>query len=288
MNYWPALEGIFPKTSTFEPLSGGLINQVFRVQNGDATWIVKHAPPFVATAPDMPLSPLRLAVEKSALELAQRFNTPHIRVPDVLAYLPDDHVLVLEDVGVLPSLSADLEHALPTLAEWLAELHLATRSLPPLPDFGVHEIRKISQYDPIALAIEHRNPKISEELRWASHYFSTASCLTMGDLWPASILQSPKTLTVIDWEFSAHGQPEQDVAHLCAHLFLGFNAEIEEFFLNSYAPSKSWKEMQRRAFRAHRTAEILQRTMGKFAGTGAAADLDQNTRQTMVDQLLAN
>jgi tRNA A-37 threonylcarbamoyl transferase component Bud32 len=45
-------------------------------------------------------------------------------------------------------------------------------------------------------------------------------CLTMGDLWPPSMLVTDDGLRIIDWEFSHFGLPGQDLGHFAAHLWM--------------------------------------------------------------------
>jgi len=258
--------------ATQERLLGGLINDVYRVSGPLGSLILKSAPAFIASAPEIPLSPRRLAVENAALKIAQEFDTRSVQVPNVLHFDESASVLLTEDLGVGPTLrkSDNLMADLNDLAAWLKRLHQSTQHLPELPDFGVHAVRKTNQYVPLSEQIKYSNGAFSEELIWVADYFSTRpSCLIMGDLWMPSVLKR-KNLFIIDWEFSAHGHPEQDVAHLAAHLFLSYGSALESHFLNAYQIG-DWNEVQCRAFRAHRGAELLQRTIGAFPGTGGAS-----------------
>jgi aminoglycoside phosphotransferase (APT) family kinase protein len=45
-------------------------------------------------------------------------------------------------------------------------------------------------------------------------------CLTMGDLWPPSVLVAGKDLRIIDWELAHYGHPMQDIAHVAAHAWM--------------------------------------------------------------------
>jgi 5-methylthioribose kinase len=253
-------------------LPGGLINDVYRISGPLGSLILKSAPAFIASAPELPLSPRRLAVENAALKIAKDFNTESVQVPNVLHFDESASVLLTEDLGDGPTLrkSNNLMQDLSELAAWLKRLHHSTQDLPELPDFGVHSVRKTNQYVPLSEQIKYSNGAFSKELIWAADYFQTEpKSLIMGDLWMPSVLKRNK-LFVIDWEFSAHGHPEQDVGHLAAHLFLSYGSALESHFLNAYQVG-AWNEGQHRAFRAHRGAELLQRTIGAFPGTGGAS-----------------
>ncbi len=258
--------------ATQELLPGGLINHVYRISGPQGSLILKYAPAFIASAPEIPLSPRRLAVENAALKIAQEFNTDSVQVPKVLDYDESASVLLTQDLGAGPTLrrSDNLMEDLRELAGWLKTVHHNTQHLPDLPDFGVHAVRKANQYVPLSEQIKYSNGAFSKELIWAADYFSIRpKCLIMGDLWMPSVLKREK-LFVIDWEFAAHGHPEQDVAHLAAHLFLSYGSALESHFLNAYQIG-DWNELQHRAFHAHRGAELLQRTIGAFPGTGGAS-----------------
>jgi 5-methylthioribose kinase len=45
-------------------------------------------------------------------------------------------------------------------------------------------------------------------------------CLTVGDLWPPSVLAVEEGLRLIDWKLAHYGRPLQDVAHFLAHLWM--------------------------------------------------------------------
>ena len=260
------------------PLSGGLVNHVFRVVGEHGQLVAKHAPPHVAAAPDIALDPSRLKVETAALEMVAACATPNVRAPRVLAYHEDANVLLMEDLGVLDDLFAlgNPIAAFDTLATFLRHVH----ALQPydLPTFGIHESRAQNQYRPLTEVV---SGPLKRELEWAADYFaSPATGLVMGDLWPASVLVSPPKFFIIDWEFATHGHVEQDVAHLAAHIRMRWGLETELAWLASYDVG-AWTPTQHRAFRVHRAAEILQRTIGAFAGTGGARWLGE-TKDALV------
>ena len=72
-----------------EPLSGGLLNHVYRVYLDDqSTVVLKHSPPYVASAPQIPLDPGRSRIEATALEDFER------QLVRELAHLQELQVLV--------------------------------------------------------------------------------------------------------------------------------------------------------------------------------------------------
>ncbi|PSQ94442.1 MAG: hypothetical protein BRD53_06145, partial [Bacteroidetes bacterium SW_7_64_58] len=109
-------------------------------------------------------------------------------------------------------------------------------------------------------------------------------CLTMGDLWPPSVLveeEGPNLsgLRLIDWELAHYGRPLQDVAHWCAHLWMQQHRAPSEpvaeavtahrtAFLATYsdalgdAEAALWTDAERRDAAVHFGAEILVRADG--------------------------
>jgi 5-methylthioribose kinase len=278
---------------------GGLVNVVHRVGAEPlGSVIVKHAPPHVASAPEIPLSPARLAFEHSALcalapggALGGAFGM-RVRVPRVLGADLASAVLVLEDFGALPDLATALA-ARPSLAgslhglgEALAGLHVRSAGRAHLAavfdNADVQATRLRVQYEPVgrwlaeadvadASALGARAAALGRALR------APGRCLTMGDLWPASVLASGGDLCLIDWEFAHYGRPLQDVAHLAAHLWMheqraqeseaanAFERARREFLLGYATAAPDLFDAAELADAAvHAGCEILARTLGPF------------------------
>ena len=113
------------------------------------------------------------------------------------------------------------------------------------------------------------------------HLLSPGRCLTMGDLWPPSVLVGAEGLRIIDWELAHYGRPLQDLAHWEAHLWMqkhrapseavvdaiehlrtAFRAAYREAMGESYG--ELWDADERRAAAVHFGAEILVRAVGAF------------------------
>ena len=140
------VHGLFPSSSlSIQVLTGGVLNYTVRVSfdppistslppqaytggptkskhfQNLKTAVLKHAPPYVATIPTIPLPVSRQLVEKGALEFLHgedvkypsfNVNTLHsdselsvAKVPHLLWHDPAAHVLWIEDLGELRSLS---------------------------------------------------------------------------------------------------------------------------------------------------------------------------------------
>lgn len=231
-----------------EALSGGLLNQVWRLRAADGrTVILKYAPPHVASDPAVPLSPARLDHEARALRLfapGGRLATlagdddATIRPPRLLGHLPAAHALWMEDVGPANDLGLALAVAgRRPVASWgqalgafVGRLHRA--SLRPgfpaaaLANPAIQEARLHIQYRAVG-----EQARLAGVRAWrrvgrravalGEAFLQPGRCLVMGDLWLASVLVTPAArLRMIDWEFAHFGQPAQDLGHFGAHCWL--------------------------------------------------------------------
>lgn len=271
------------------PLTGGLMNRVWRVPGDPTSVIVKFAPPYVAAAPSIPVDPSRLGYEARALELlAARAAAWPVRAPRLLYHDPGRSVLVMEDLGDLP----DLARLLATgaagrargahLGGFLGELHATTRDLVGHHNAPVQVTRKAVQYDAVA-GLSGVDPEAARAARdLGRRLLEPGRCLVMGDLWPPSVLGAVAgdELFLIDWEFSHKGQPAQDLGHLLAHLWMledrgpaALRARVAGFregFLDGYleglgqAGDLLLDEGTRRDTAVHMGCEVLARTRGAF------------------------
>lgn len=278
---------------------GGLVNVVHRVgAEPTGSVIVKHAPPHLASAPEIPLSPARLAFEHSALcalapggalggALGMRVRAPRVLGADLASA-----VLVLEDFGALPDLATALAAqppiavALRPLGEALAGLHLRSAARADLAaafdNADVQATRLRVQYEPVGKWLAEAGVADASVLGARAAALGRAllapgRCLTMGDLWPPSVLASGADLRLIDWEFAHYGRPLQDVAHLAAHLWMreqrtkeseaarAYERARREFLLGYAAAAPTVFDAAELADAAvHAGCEILARTLGPF------------------------
>ena len=300
-----------------ERLPGGNLNIVWRVPGGGRSLIVKYAPPYIAVDPDTPLDPSRLCIEARCLEALATggrladVTEPTVRAPrpvDVNAEIP---VLIMEDIGDVPSLDQWLREENPAgleekaalqgrrLGRFLGRLHTTTsnddRYADAFNNRPMQETRLAVQYQNVAEMLRAggvddadtlgaRAESLGERLLEPGH------CLTMGDLWPSSVLVAEEGLCLIDWELAHYGRPLQDVAHFLAHLWMQRHrassdavAEAVEihrdFFLTTYADMLStteaplWTDVERRDAVVHFGAEILVRAVGPFQDGSVYAGL---------------
>ena len=232
----------FEPTGTPVRLPEGNLNVVWRVPGQPEPVIVKFAPPYIAANPDVPLDPSRLEVEANALHALASGSalnavcTEHVRPPHPIGMHADPHVLIMEDVGVHPTLGRWLRSADATLdraahigrqtGQFIGHLHAATVERNHLSrqfdNRAMQETRLAVQYEAVeemlltagvegAASLGERAVALGEKL------LEPGVCLTMGDLWPPSVLVTDKGLRIIDWELAHYGHPMQDIAHVAAH-----------------------------------------------------------------------
>jgi 5-methylthioribose kinase len=297
-------------TPTGEPtrLPEGNLNVVWRVLGAERSVIVKHAPPYIAADPDTPLDPSRLTIEARCLERlgpgGERAGLTGgaVRTPRPLDVSTDPHVLVMEDLGDLPTLDRwlrdrnpdEVQETAPVLGRrlgaFIGDLHTSTCGeeayAERFTNRPMQETRYAVQYQGVADMLEAGGVSDAEELGAKAKALGAAllepgRCLTMGDLWPPSVLIEGDALRLIDWELAHYGRPLQDVAHFLAHLWMQRHrapspavaeavGALRTAFLDAYwealgdAADALWTEAERRDAAIHVGAEILVRAVGPF------------------------
>jgi aminoglycoside phosphotransferase (APT) family kinase protein len=314
----------FTPEGTPERLPEGNLNEVWRVEGTPEPVIVKHAPPHVAANPDIPLTSERLVIEHRCLQALgpegalEACASDAARAPRPLHVSTDPYVLVMEDCGALPTLgrwwrgegpydavpSEDRSQAAGrSLGAFIGRLHAAThKDLDVAERFRnqpVQATRRAVQYQPAADMLDEAGVDDADALgaravALGERFLEPGICLTMGDLWPPSVLvgavaedsaaPSAPPLRVIDWELAHFGRPAQDLAHLLAHYWMqahrapsdAVRAAVEAHrtgFLAGYQEGVETEGLtydtlvtpQTRLDSAvHFAAEILVRTVGPF------------------------
>jgi 5-methylthioribose kinase len=302
------------RLAEFEPageptrLPEGNLNVVWRVPGMDRSVILKYAPPHIAVDPDTPLDPSRLTIEARCLKAlgAEGWLSdvvrPTARAPRLLDVQEEPHVLLMEDCGPVPTLGRWLRSAdpdavrarAPDVGRWLGgfigRLHRRTlddaNCATEFDNRSMQETRLSVQYRAVADmlraggvddadALGERAAALGEDL------LSPGQCLTMGDLWPPSVLVGGDGVRIIDWELAQYGRPFQDLAHWEAHLWMqrhrapgAERAEavegLRQGFRTAYhdalgaAHGALWDAAERRAAAVHFGAELLVRAVGAF------------------------
>lgn len=292
----------FEAESDLQKINGGNLNHVWRLEGKERSFIIKHAPPYIASNPDVPLSSERIHFEAKALSLfdtsgiLNELASDSIRPPALEYYSKEHSLLIMEDVGELPELQSEINDTDSvvrmgeTLGDFIGELHKRTFRSSELKDsFNNHDIQKTRnevQYQPAADyagevneskndALKSRMQKLGKEL------MQPGRCLVMGDLWPPSILVKRDKLRIIDWEFAHFGRPLQDTGHFAAHCWMqahtSFSATQAQLWQKVW--ESFWQEYRRATgnifpelfdhnefsgMKIHIAAEILIRAVGPF------------------------
>ena len=289
-------------------LPEGNLNVVWRVVGEETSVIVKYAPPYIAANPEMALDPVRLEVEARCLDVLgaegalASVSCSEVRPPHLIDMNAEDHILLMEDLGEVPTLgrwlredsAADVTAAAPTvggrLGRFIGQLHATTYNDPTYAEAfdnrPMQETRHAVQYQGVTEMLERGSVSDAERLGERAEdvgegLLKRGRCLTMGDLWPPSVLVKGETLRIIDWELAHYGRPLQDVAHWCAHLWMQKHCApspevattveaLRDAFLAAYrealgdAGTALWTGQEKRDAAVHLGAEILVRAVGPF------------------------
>jgi len=238
-------------TSTGAPvrMQGGNLNKVWRVPGTPASVIAKYAPPHIASAPDVPLDPERLHVSARCLALfapgasLAELATPACRPPKWLGWDAEAPLLVMEDLGNLPDLTAwlrSIPHPLEAaevgsrLGRFIGQLHARTYGDDALAETvanpAMQETRHAVQYSQVGAFLESADIDDAEALgrratALGERFQEPGRCMIMGDLWPRSVLVDTASddameVRLIDWELAHYGHPAQDLGHMAAHCWM--------------------------------------------------------------------
>jgi 5-methylthioribose kinase len=223
-------------------LPEGNLNVVWRVPGEPEPIIAKWAPPYIAANPDVPLDPSRLLIEARSLRALAAGGSladvcsDQVRPPRPIELHTDPHILLMEDVGSHPTLGRWLRSDDATseaaarvgrqIGQFIGRLHAATVDRADLAERfdnrAMQETRLAVQYEAIGDLLQKAGVEDAKALgeraeALGRRLLEPGVCLTMGDLWPPSVLISGRDLRIIDWELAHYGHPMQDIAHFAAH-----------------------------------------------------------------------
>ena len=244
----------FEANGTPELLKGGLVNYVWRVAGHPKPVIVKSAPPYVATVPDIALDTWRIIIEGRSLEafepggLLAGIGGLVIHPPGLIDLDQEHYILVMEDVGDHQDFGAWLlrgRHREASggdigrmVGQFIGTLHARSykdqRLAKVFDNTPIQHTRLESQYRGIKdLCVRAGLPDAdalgSAAVTFGEKLQQPGLCVIMGDLWPRSLLITAGGVRIIDWEFAHFGRPAQDVAHLVAHLWMHTHCAPTDF-----------------------------------------------------------
>ncbi|KAF2422077.1 hypothetical protein EJ08DRAFT_487149 [Tothia fuscella] len=229
------------------PLSGGTANFVWRLTTLlGRTSIIKHAEPYIASNSTMVFPVERMDFEKMAMETVGSIlpNNGDVRIPVVLHYDSDAHVLQLSDGGprtlkeAYTDESVDIKSIGVGLGKWIAQLHFSTTDETVRHKFDNKTAKYIYRhsYNNLTTSLKeygydtNLGSRINE--RFGSLLASDDVSVCHGDFWPGNILLSDTTITssdpepvplvlsVVDWELTRNGSGVTDVGQFAAEAFL--------------------------------------------------------------------
>lgn len=280
-----------------EPLTGGLVNFVFRIGLPDRSVILKMTPPYVASIPEAALDDGRARFEQAALRKLARSvggsaeGAGPVCVPGLLAYSQQPALTLMDDAGPAASLAERLPDvpAVERLAIWLAGVH--ARKLEHHVNEDVARVRLETQYKQArgwfaTAGIPDSDSAADAVEEVGRRWLGEGPCLIHGDLWPPSFLYpgGDSTAWVIDWEFSTMGWPAQDLGDMMAHLALHSDdvaATHSPAFLAVYervAAPHVLRAVSRSDTALHAAAEMGMRTFGPFHDDPTPAEMARRVR----------
>lgn len=266
-----------------KPAGDGNMNLVLRVKTNLRSVIMKQSKPYVRKYPQIPAPINRIVIERTYYFLIESDSVLKGFSPKVLAYFPESHLLITEDLGTGSDFSLLYKgkttldpEILSGLADYLNALHgLGIEDFPdnsamktlnhehifnfPFEEENGFDLDSIQPgLQEISLAYK-RDRELKEALtKLGERYLSDGNTLLQGDFYPGSWLKVEDGLKIIDPEFSFMGDKEFDLGVLFAHFELSQQPEsLKEEFLKKYKYSFSPDLLNQ-----YQGVEILRRLIG--------------------------
>jgi aminoglycoside phosphotransferase (APT) family kinase protein len=207
------------------PLGGGVSSDVFLIENGRKSFVIKQALPLLKVKDHWPADTSRNRVEYEALQYLSRV-TPGA-VPE--AFAAGTGYFAMEYLGpeytnwkeLLLAGNCQTQHATQA-ARVLGTLHRVSFGNAELAlrfdtTANFHQLRT----DPYLLTTGIRHPALRERFEHeASVLENTRECLVHGDYSPKNMLVGNGRLVLLDCEVAWYGNPAFDLAFLLSHLLL--------------------------------------------------------------------
>ena len=257
--------------------------------------ILKQSKPYVRKYPHIPAPINRIGFEKAYYSSIETNQVLKSFSPKVLDYLPQSHLLILEDIGLGSDFSflySGKNTLYPETVFGLAEYLNALHGLQ-MENFPDNSAMKILNHEHIfnfpfevenGFDLNSIQPGLQEisliykrdlELKKAlkklgARYLTNGNTLLQGDFYPGSWLKVESGLKIIDPEFGFLGDKEFDLGVLFAHFDLGQQSEsMKKKFLIEYQHPYSSALLDQ-----YQGVEILRRLLG-IAQLPVALTLDQ-------------
>ncbi len=272
----------------------GNMNCVLRARCSDGrTLIVKQSRPWVEKYPEIDAPVDRALAELRFMRKVAAHEAVATRMPRLLGALPDEYLLVFEDVGSVNDFRDQYAcddwtiFPLETLTSWLAKLHAIDIPSDELDAFANLSLRRLNHAhifeipfsEPPAMDLDRvcpglraatlgirTNPALrAAAKRWGALYLQSKSDLRLlhGDFYPGAWLHATEGVYIIDAEFCFVGPPEFDLAILAAHCILaGADETILESVCRFYAAASAGQVLEIQLIQAWTGIEIFRRILG--------------------------
>lgn len=219
--------------NSLQLLTGGSANFVWRLsERFGKSVIIKHAEPYIKTAPRLSFSVDRMDFEHKAMTSIPTLLTPSspVSVPEVYQYNSDNHVLMIEDGGARTLKEAYADSSLDMLSfgkalgRWLAGLHQRTKHTALGDNQTAKTIYRFA-YNHLAVALQKydQDPSLAKQInqQYGSLLQTDDECVCHGDFWPGNVLINDQgRLTLVDWEMVRRGCGATDVGQFAAEAHL--------------------------------------------------------------------
>jgi aminoglycoside phosphotransferase (APT) family kinase protein len=209
------------------PLPGGVSSEIYRVDDGGETFVVKRALAKLKVRDDWTADISRNSYEQRYLAYVGRFLPE--AVPAVRAVNPARGYFAMEYLGL------DYQNWKALLLDGhfeTAHARAAARTLGRIHRCSYGDARAAELFDsyacfhqlrlePYLLTTGRRHPEFRDLFEAEAHRLAaTAECLVHGDYSPKNILIGGNRMVILDCEAAWYGDPAFDVCFLLNHLFL--------------------------------------------------------------------
>lgn len=213
--------------ATLTPLSGGVSSDIFRVDDGGRTFVVKQALKKLKVREDWFADESRNLHERAYLEYVVAFLPS--AVPRILGGASGAGYFAMEYLGegfanwkqLLLDGKCDPRHA-ELAAALMSEIHRRSAGDPAAArTFDTTENFRQLRIDPYLRSAAKRHPALQPVIEAEARRLETSRvCLVHGDFSPKNILIRDDRMVLLDCEVAWFGDPAFDVAFLLNHFFL--------------------------------------------------------------------
>lgn len=268
----------------------GNMNYTLRVKTEiGKSLIIKQARSYVEKYPSIPAPEERILVESKFYATISKDVFLKIHTPKILFTDPENHILVMEDLGEASDYSSLYKkgNTLSILdaricAVFITQLHNNFKKKTEV-DLMLNEKLKALNHEHIfvypfleengldldnittglqASSLIYKKDDTLKQvaINLGKVYLSNSDTLIHGDYYPGSWLNTKQGLMVIDPEFAFYGKPEFDLGVLFAHLYLAQQPnEVMETFEAYYKKNNGFNEV---LFNKFIGIEIIRRIIG--------------------------